>query len=102
MRRLSVVLTMAASLTAMAADPHMTAEERAHAVKLLEDSSAEFLASIRDVTPAQWTWKSAPDRWSVGETAEHIVLAEGLLFSQVTKALGSPVNPEWEDKTKGK
>ena len=71
-------------------------------VKLLEDSRAEFLAYVEHVTPAQWTWKAAPDRWSVGETAEHILLAEGALFGQVKKAMASPVNPDWEKKTAGK
>lgn len=80
----------------------MTADERAHVIKLLEDSRAEFLAYVRDVTPEEWTWKSAPERWSVGETAEHIVLAESLLFGQVKAALAAPANPDWEKKTAGK
>lgn len=71
-------------------------------VKLLEDSRAEFLASVEHVTPAQWTWKAAPDRWSVGETAEHILLSEGAIFGQAKKAIASPVNPDWEKKTAGK
>ena len=102
MRRVAAALMMAASLSAWAADPHMTADERAHAIKLLEDSRDEFLSYVRSVTPEQWSWKSAPDRWSVGETAEHIVLAEGLLFSRVETALAAPANPDWEKKTTGK
>jgi hypothetical protein len=100
--RLVTVLIMAASINAWAADPALTADERAHVVKLLQDSRAEFLSYIRDVTPEQWTWKAAPDRWSVGETAEHIVLAESLLFSKVKEAVAAPANPEWEKKTAGK
>jgi hypothetical protein len=38
----------------------------------------------------------------VGETAEHIVLAESLLFSKVKEAVAAPANPEWEKKTAGK
>ena len=38
---------------------------------------AAFLASIADVTTeAQWNYKPAPDRWSVGECAAHIIAAE--------------------------
>ena len=44
----------------------------------------------------------APERWSVGETAEHIVLAEASLFGNARKALASSANPAWEEKTKGK
>ena len=102
MRGWVLALTMASSFSAQAGDPQITADERAHLIKLLEDSRAEFLSYVRDVTPAQWTWKSAPDRWSVGETAEHIVLAEALLFGKAKEALAAPANPEWEKKTAGK
>ena len=85
-----------------AADAHMTAEERMKVVQYLADSRKEFLAAIDGVTEEQWKWKPAPERWSVGETAEHIVLAEAGLFSFVQKAIAAPPNPDWEAKTKGK
>lgn len=102
MRIFAMALMLGTSFGARASDPGMTADERAHVIKLLEDSRAEFLSYVENVTPAQWKWKEAPERWSVGETAEHIVLAEGALFGQVKKALASPVNPDWEKKTAGK
>ncbi len=85
-----------------AADGHMTAEERAKVMNYLEESRKEFLAAIDGVTEEQWKWKPAPERWSVGETAEHIVLAEALLFGTVKGAIAAPPNPAWEEKTKGK
>jgi hypothetical protein len=85
-----------------AADAHMTAEERAKVMNYLEESRKEFLAAIDGVTEEQWKWKPAPERWSVGETAEHIVLAEALLFGTVKAAIAAPPNPAWEEKTKGK
>jgi hypothetical protein len=84
------------------ADAHMTAEERTKVMNWMEGSRQEFLAAIDGVTAEQWKWKSAPERWSVGETAEHIVLAEAALFANVQKATSSPPNPDWEEKTKGK
>ena len=80
----------------------MSAEERTKVLNLLEESHKEFYASIDGVSDAQWKWKPAPERWSVGETAEHIVLAEALLFSIVQKAIASSPNPAWEEQTKGK
>lgn len=68
----------------------------------LQESQKEFLSAIEGLSDAQWKWKPAPDRWSVGEVAEHIVLAERALFSSVTKAIEAPPNPDWEEKTKGK
>ncbi|MGD0302228.1 MAG: DinB family protein, partial [Bryobacteraceae bacterium] len=94
------VLTFAGSLHA--ADPALTPAERAHALQLLEDSQKEFLALVDGLNDAQWTFKPGPDRWSVGETAEHIVLAEALLFGSVQRAVDAPPNPDWETKTRGK
>ena len=102
MPRLTLAFVLLGALNARAADAVITPDERAHVVKLLEDSRAEYLAYVENVSDAQWTWRAAPDRWSVGETAEHILLSEGLLFGQVEKALGSPTNPDWEKKTAGK
>lgn len=101
-RALFIALIFVPALSLGAANPGMTAEERTHVIKLLEDTQREFLSSIETVSDAQWSWKPAPDRWSVGETAEHILLSESLLFGQVQAALKSPANPDWEKKTAGK
>ena len=86
----------------LAADPHMSTEERTKVLNYLAESRKEYLAAIDGVSAEQWKWKPAPNRWSVGETAEHIVLAEALLFDFVRKALASPPNANWEEQTKGK
>jgi hypothetical protein len=90
------------SCTLHASDAALTPAERAHAIQLLEDSQKEFLALVDGLSDAQWTYKPAPDRWSVGETAEHIVLAEVYLFGSVQRAVDAPPNPDWEAKTRGK
>jgi hypothetical protein len=97
-----IALLAMISLPLRAADAHMTMEERTKVMNWLEESRTEFLAAIDVVTEEQWKWKPAPERWSVGETAEHIVLAEAMLFGTVQKAVAAPPNPEWEEKTKGK
>jgi len=89
------------SLPILAADPHMTKEERANALQWMEESRAEFLAALDGLTDAQWKWKPAPDRWSVGEVAEHVVLAEAGQFANVKKCIATP-DPDWEAKSKGK
>lgn len=84
------------------ANAHVSTEERAQVLRWLEESHREFFAVISGVSDDQWNWKPAPERWSVGETAEHIVLAEALLFAFVQRALAGPPNPHWEEQTKGK
>jgi uncharacterized damage-inducible protein DinB len=80
----------------------MTTEERTKVLNWLDESHREFLAGIDGLTDDQWKWKPAEERWSVGETAEHIVLAEGLMFAMVQRAVSSPANSGWEEQTKDK
>ena len=100
MRRYLLPLILALPL--VAADSHMTADERTKVLDWLEDSRRQFLASIDGVTDAQWKWKPAAERWSVGEVVEHIVLAEAGQFAKVKAALAAPPASDWEAKTKGK
>jgi hypothetical protein len=101
MKTITFVLC-AASLPLWAEDPSFTPQERANAVQLLKDSRKEMIDAVKDLNDEQWKWKPAPDRWSVGEVAEHIVLAEGSLFGRLQAALDNPPNPDWEKKTAGK
>ena len=82
--------------------PTMSKEDRAKVLKLLQDSHKETLDALKDLSDAQWNYKPSPEKWSVGEVAEHIWLAEGLLFAAMENALKTPENPNWEEQTKGK
>jgi hypothetical protein len=89
--------------SALAADePKLSAEERAKVIKLLKDSQAETIDALEKLSDAQLKFKPAPDRWSVLECAEHIMLSESLLFDAVKRAVNTKPNPDWEAKTKGK
>ena len=98
----TVVLTLCISAKVRASDPHMTAAERDQLVKYLHDSQTEFEKAVAGLSEAQWKWKPTPERWSVGECAEHIMLAEGLLFAKAQEAIKNPATADWETATKGK
>ncbi len=83
-------------------DPQITAEERAKVIKLLNESSKQTLEALESLSDEQLRFKPAPEKWSVLEVAEHIMMAESLLFGAVQGALAAKPNPEWEAKTKGK
>ncbi len=85
-----------------AGDGKLTPEERAKGIKALHDSQNELMAYIEKLTDQQWNARPTPFKWTVGETAEHIALSEGLLFGAMERALATPVNPDWETKTAGK
>ena len=53
----------------------LTPEERDFALKQFETTRDNFLNSISGLSQKQWTFKPAPDRWSVGEVAEHITVS---------------------------
>ena len=98
-----LISTLAQSLTLhRAGDGKLTIEERAKAVKMLLDSQKEFLSYVEKLTDEQWNARPTPFKWTVGETAEHIALSEGLLFGAMERALATPINPDWETKTAGK
>lgn len=98
----SVVTLLLLSMPLFATEVRMTSEDRTKLMNWLEESRKEFLAAIDSANESQWTWKSVPDRWSIGEVAEHVVLAEAALFANVKKALASPANEKWEAETQGK
>jgi hypothetical protein len=99
---ISISLLTQASTPPRPADGKLTVEERAKAVKALIDSQNEFLSYVEKLTDEQWNFRPAPFKWTVGETAEHIALAEGLLFGAVERAIAAPINPDWETKSANK
>jgi hypothetical protein len=68
----------------------MAPQERSEIVKCLEDSRADFRAAAEGVSEAQATVRPAPEKWSVLECVEHIVIAEG-------RFLGWLQNPSAEE-----
>ena len=103
MKTLAALLCLSASLPlCRAADANITQQERNQAIQLLKDSQTEFVQAVSNLSDEQWKWKPAPDRWSVAEVSEHILLAEGMIFSKLQEALDNPPNPDWEKKTAGK
>ena len=81
---------------------YMTDDERSEMLRLLDESRDLLEGLIQDVSDEQWTWKPGPDRWSVAECAEHIVMSESRLFASVRGALSTPARTDWMEKTKGK
>jgi hypothetical protein len=80
----------------------MTAAEKEKAVELLKKSLDETLAAVQGLSDAQWTYKPAPDRWSVGEVSEHILFFDPFLLQLVDRVMTTPVNPDWAAQTQGK
>lgn len=50
--------------------------DRDRLIAQLRDSAARFTDSFRATSPAQFHFKPEPGRWSIAETAEHVIVAE--------------------------
>ena len=100
LKSLSVLALASLSiLPAQTLDQH----ERDFAMSHLHASRKMFLDSVADLTPEQWNFKAAPDRWSIAECAEHITISEDVIFGLIqNKIMKSPATPEKRAEVKGK
>lgn len=81
----------------------LTEQERERAASYLEETRKEFLAAVAGLSEEQWKFKSAPERWSIAETAEHIAHSEDTIWQLVReKLMKSPPSPDRRGETKAK
>jgi uncharacterized damage-inducible protein DinB len=81
------------------ASQKMTEKDREFAIAQLNSSREKFIAAVSGLSEAQLKFKSAPERWSIAEVAEHITLSEDFLFNTLLeKGLKSPSTPEKASK----
>lgn len=95
-----VCLSFGASV--FAGEP-LTQGQRDFAMSHMHATRKMFLDATANLTPAQWSFKAGPDRWSIAECAEHISAAEDFIFGVAEKVAAGPVaDAETIAKTKGK
>jgi len=95
-RKSSIALALVCALlfTLAAHAQEVTPAEKDKALAYLESTKKDVLDATKNLSPAQWNFKSAPDRWSIAECMEHIAAAEdyirGSVESGVMKAPAVP------------
>ena len=81
----------------------ISSQDRAKLVQYLTSTREQVLAEAASLTDAQWSFKAAPDRWSVGEVVEHLALAEPFIFELQQKTIaGPPATAEQRAAAQGK
>jgi len=81
----------------------LTSDERERALQSFQATHDAFLQSIAGLSQKQWTFKPAPDRWSVAEVAEHITVSESAILGLVQKQIMvSAATPAKREQVKGK
>jgi DinB superfamily len=87
-KALSVFTFFAAALSAVA-NP-MTQVEREHLVAHLELTQAWLTDEVSPLSAAQLNFRPAPDRWTVAEVVQHLVVAEPNYWKLLNDALKQP------------
>jgi DinB family protein len=72
-------------LSTLAYAQSLSQADRDNALQYLESTKQGVIDATKGLTPEQWNFKQAPDRWSVAEVTEHIAAAEDFLFDNITK-----------------
>jgi hypothetical protein len=80
----------------------MTPAERELALQGLDDSRERLLGAMRGLSREQFHYRTAPERWSVAECVEHIILVEtfllGRLQALLQQAPDSAKRSAWEGR----
>jgi uncharacterized protein with HEPN domain len=80
----------------------MEADERQRVLEQLASSEARLLEVVDGLTPEQWRFRETPERWSIAEIVEHLVLFEGFILGAVANALKGPAEDEKKPLAAGK
>lgn len=72
----------------------MTQGERDRLLSYYHATRKQILDAVSGLSNAQWTFRPAPDKWSIADIVEHLALTEDLLFDYATAADFSLKPPE--------
>lgn len=72
----------------------MTDADRKFVVSEFQRTRQRFLNNVKDLTPAQLSFKADTSRWSIAQCIEHIALAEGMLWRWYQGTIAQPAAPE--------
>lgn len=72
----------------------LSAADKQRGMQYLETTKKNIVEATKGLSEAQWNFKTAPDRWSVAETMEHIAAAEDLLRGMIVEqGMKAPAEP---------
>jgi DinB superfamily len=77
--------------------PELTADQIDRASRYLTETRDALVETTTDLSPSQWDYKPAPDRWSIAEIVEHVTLVETRIHAIVERMSDAPEPaPGWE------
>jgi DinB family protein len=101
MKKHSLLVTALLVLATTTFAQTLSRADRDRAVQYLEQTRDGVVAATKGLSEAQLKYKSAPDRWSVAETLEHIAVSEDFLLANVkNNVMKAPAEPADRDTAK--
>jgi hypothetical protein len=97
--RVAIAVLASVGLTAWAAEMKVTSSELDRARLYLQQTQDEVVGATKGLSTVQWNFKPAPDRWSIAEIIEHMVLAQELILGPIHEQLAKAPAPA-ESNTK--
>ena len=87
-KKVSALLFFAAAISAFARP--ITQQEREHVVAHLQMTQAWLTDEVSPLSAAQLNFRPAPDRWTVAEVVQHLVIAEPNYWKLLQDSLKQP------------
>jgi hypothetical protein len=79
------------SVSAFSTAADLTQAEKKEGLAHLDRTRGALIAATKGLSEAQWKFKPGPDRWSVAEVLEHIVVVENFLLENTSqKVMAAP------------
>lgn len=72
----------------------MTDGERTRLLAHLEMTESWLASELQGLSPAQLSFRPAPDKWSILDVLEHLTLAEPQYWKQLKEAMARPEDPQ--------
>jgi hypothetical protein len=72
----------------------MEDQERRLVMNELASSEARLLELVGGLSEEQWSFRETPERWSIADNIEHLVVFEGFIRSAIAKTLEGPAEPD--------
>ncbi|NYF90530.1 DinB family protein [Tunturiibacter empetritectus] len=72
----------------------MEERERRVVLEQLSSSEVRLLKLVSGLTEAQWSFRESPERWSIADNIEHLIVFEGFIRSAIAKTLEAVAEPE--------
>jgi DinB family protein len=84
---------------AFPADEKLSEQEVEQGRKFLRDTQNSVMGATKGLSEAQWKFKPAPDRWSMAEILDHVVVVQERVLGPVLDMLAAaPPPPAGQDR----